>query len=87
MRSPLSRTLKPQLLEEAMRLGMTVHPKWTVVELRAVIREHKAATGDSDLSKRMRKINSLNLPELREKATRARRGLPRQGDERASSSS
>ena len=68
--TPLSRMLKPQLLEEAMRLGMTVHPKWTVIELRAVIREHKAATGESDLSNRMRKINSLNLPELREKATR-----------------
>ena len=53
---PLSKMTKHQLLEESTRLGMTVHPKWTVPELRAVIREHK------------RKINSLNLPELQRKA-------------------
>ena len=65
---PLSKMTKHQLLEESTRLGMTVHPKWTVPELRAVIREHKELIGEDDLKDRMRKINSLNLPELQCKA-------------------
>ncbi|CAE6927736.1 unnamed protein product [Symbiodinium sp. CCMP2456] len=65
---PLGMMRKTELLEYAMQLGMTVHPSWTVIELRAVIREHLAENEKTDVSARMKKINSLNLAELRAKA-------------------
>ncbi|CAE6942423.1 RE2 [Symbiodinium sp. CCMP2592] len=72
----LSRMTKAELLEEAMRLGMVVHPSWTVIELRAVIREFLAETTDGDVAKQMKKINSLNLDELKEKARELSVDLP-----------
>ncbi|CAE7294300.1 GIP [Symbiodinium sp. CCMP2592] len=72
----ISAMRKTELLAEANRLGMTVHPSWTVVELKAVIREHMEANQEGDVARKMKKLNSLTLPELRAKANELHFAIP-----------
>ena len=72
----ISAMKKTELLAEANRLGMTVHPSWTTTELKAVIREHLGMINEGDVGNQMKKINSLNLPELRAKAQELDVDLP-----------
>eukprot|EP00439_Symbiodinium_sp_Y106_P048633 s3446_g6.t1 len=65
---PLSRMTKPQLLSEAVRVGVTVHHSWSVPELRATIREHINVHGEKTAAQRMKGLSSMTMPELTAKA-------------------
>ena len=65
---PLSRMTKPQLLSEAVRVGVTVHHSWSVPELRATIREHINIHGEKTAAQRMKGLSSMTMPELTAKA-------------------
>ncbi|CAE7245906.1 unnamed protein product [Symbiodinium sp. CCMP2592] len=65
---PVSRMTKAQLLQEALRVGATVHHTWTVVELRATIRDHIDTFHEKTSGQKMKGLSSMNLPDLKEKA-------------------
>ncbi|CAE7261007.1 RE2 [Symbiodinium sp. CCMP2592] len=65
---PVSRMTKAQLLQEALRVGATVHHTWTVVELRATIRDHVDTFHEKTPGQKMKGLSSMNLPDLKEKA-------------------
>ena len=59
---------KTQLLEEAGRVGLVVHHKWTVEEIKAVIQEHRMNDPNAHPSHKMKSVTQLNMPELKLKA-------------------
>ncbi|CAE7448119.1 GIP, partial [Symbiodinium microadriaticum] len=58
-----------QLLAECTRLGLVVHRTWTVEELKAVIQEHRMENVAHHPGHQMKSVTSLNMPELKAKAT------------------
>ncbi|OLQ11876.1 Copia protein [Symbiodinium microadriaticum] len=60
---------KTQLLAECTRLGLVVHRTWTVEELKAVIQEHRMENVAHHPGHQMKSVTSLNMPELKAKAT------------------
>ena len=66
---PISRMTKPQLLQECLRLGLTVHHSWSPEEIKAIIMEAREKAKDQDATERMKRISHLNMPELKLKAT------------------
>ena len=59
---------KAQLMSEALRVGATVHPSWSVLELRATIREHIEVHVEKTGAQRMKGLSSMNMPGLIKKA-------------------
>ena len=59
---------KTQLLEEAGRVGLVVHHKWTVEEIKAAIQEHRMNDPNAHPSHKMKSVTQLNMPELKLKA-------------------
>ncbi|CAE6947744.1 unnamed protein product [Symbiodinium sp. CCMP2592] len=66
--TPISRMTKAQLLQEAQRVGAVVHPTWTVIELRATIRDHVSTYGEKTAADQMKGLSSLCLADLSKKA-------------------
>ncbi|CAE7733722.1 GIP [Symbiodinium sp. CCMP2592] len=64
----ISKMTKTQLLEEALRLGLTVHKSWSPEEIKAIIMEHRVAQNEKDATVAMKKVSQLTLPELKKKA-------------------
>ena len=64
----ISRMSKTQLLEEAGRVGLVVHHKWTVEEIKAAIQEHRMNDPNAHPSHKMKSVTQLNMPELKLKA-------------------
>ncbi|CAE7360399.1 GIP [Symbiodinium sp. CCMP2592] len=64
----ISKMTKTQLLEEALRLGLTVHKSWSPEEIKAIIMEHRVAQNEKDATVVMKKVSQLTLPELKKKA-------------------
>ena len=50
---PISRMTKPQLLQECLRLGLTVHHSWSPEEIKAIIMEAREKAKDQDATERM----------------------------------
>ncbi|CAE7270248.1 GIP [Symbiodinium sp. CCMP2592] len=44
----ISKMTKTQLLEEALRLGLTVHKSWSPEEIKAIIMEHRESVNEKD---------------------------------------
>ncbi|OLP92925.1 Copia protein [Symbiodinium microadriaticum] len=65
----ISSMSKTQLLEECNRVGLVVHRTWTVEELKAVIQEHRMENAATQPSHQMKSVTSLNMPELKMKAS------------------
>ncbi|CAE7268957.1 unnamed protein product [Symbiodinium sp. CCMP2456] len=65
---PVSRMTKPQLLSEAVRVGATVHHSWSVVELRATIRDHMDTYHEKTAAQKMQGLSSMKREELVAKA-------------------
>ena len=65
----ISAMTKTQLLSECNRLGLVVHRTWTVEELKAVIQEHRMQAASKQPGHQMKAVTSLNMPELKMKAT------------------
>ncbi|CAE7346231.1 GIP [Symbiodinium natans] len=53
---------RDELLREAEARRLTIHPRWTVTEIRSVIQEDLAKEGDSETP--MPHLNKMNLEEL-----------------------
>ena len=65
----ISAMTKTQLISECNRLGLVVHRTWTVEELKAVIQEHRMQAASKQPGHQMKAVTSLNMPELKMKAT------------------
>ncbi|CAE7866875.1 RE1 [Symbiodinium sp. KB8] len=66
---PISKMTKPQLLQECLRLGLTVHNSWSPEEIKAVIMEHRQKYKEEDATERMKRMSHLTMPELKAKAS------------------
>ncbi|CAE7525074.1 RE2, partial [Symbiodinium sp. CCMP2456] len=62
---PIHKMNKVELLAEANRVGVLVHHRWTVEEIKAVIQEHRM---ENDPGSAMKSITNLTLDELKAKA-------------------
>ena len=56
---------KTELLEEAMREGLPVLPRWTLEEIRSVVREHRAAMDAQSPEANLKGLGSMTLLQLR----------------------
>ncbi|CAE7326464.1 GIP [Symbiodinium sp. CCMP2456] len=65
---PISKMTKPQLIQECLRLGLTVHRTWSPEEIKAVIVEHREKYKQGDATERMKRMSHLSMPELKMKA-------------------
>ena len=58
----------PSILQECLRLGLTVHRSLGSEEIKAVIMEFREKAKDQDATGRMKRISRLTMPELKLKA-------------------
>ncbi|CAE7328612.1 RE1 [Symbiodinium sp. CCMP2592] len=58
----------PELVNEALRVGITIHPKWTVPEIRSVIMEHRAEVAVTSADAPPKPLSGMRLDELKETA-------------------
>ena len=65
---------KTQLMSEAMRLHLTVHPTWSVGELRQMVSDSRRA--GEETSQVPRGLASMTLEQLKEQATEFRLTIP-----------
>ncbi|CAE7487110.1 GIP, partial [Symbiodinium necroappetens] len=67
---------KQELVNEALRVGITIHPKWTVPEIRSVIMEHRAQTSNAVEDATPKRLGSMTLEELKTTAAEHNINLP-----------
>ena len=56
---------KTELLAEAMREGIPIHPRWTLEEVRSVVREHRAAMDSQRPEANLKGLGSMTLSQLK----------------------
>ena len=56
---------KTELLAEAMREGIPIHPRWTLEEVRSVVREHRAAMDSQSPEANLKGLGSMTLSQLK----------------------
>ncbi|CAE7244327.1 RE1 [Symbiodinium sp. KB8] len=67
---------KQELVSEALRVGIAIHPKWTVPEIRSVIMEHRAQTSNAVEDTTPKRLGSMTLGELKTTAAEHNINLP-----------